>query len=607
MDDFSKFVQQKTVMKKIYLLALAIASAMFSSCSGPKDGDYTLHLLTTNDVHGTWFDSTYTDGNQKKSLMVISQVVNRFRDSVGAENVILIDAGDCLQGDNAPYYFNYVDTVSPHLFPRLLEYMKYDAVAVGNHDIETGHDVFDRVAAQMAEKGIPFLGGNAIKDNCPISEEDGEKTGYSFEDRYFPVYKIVERGGLKVAILGYSNPNMKAWLDESVFSGIHFVSLIPLVQQDVDKVIQKEKPQVVIVAIHSGTGDGKGSSYESQGLDLLNSLRGVDFVVCSHDHRPYTAQTDSICLINSGSHSKNVGHGQINLKIKKGKVVEKKVTSENIESDLKDVDTVMRNMFRPEFLKVREFTLTEVGTLDKDMATRDSYRGMSFYMNLIHTVGLASSGADISIAAPLTYNKTIKAGSLVYNDLFTIYPFENQMFVITMSGRELKDYLEASYDKWIMADSTGHLLKIQLREDPRNNQEVWSFVNRSYNFDSAAGIYYSVDITMPRGERVKILSMADGTPFDMDKTYKVAMTSYRASGGGGLLDEIGIETDRIDERIVAKYPEYRDVIYRYLQKHKTIKADEVSDRNIIGGWEFIPRLKARKLLDQDMNLLFDED
>ena len=136
-------------MRRISILFLIVVSAL--ACNKIKDGDYTLHVLTTNDVHGTWFDSTYTDGNQKKSLMAISQVVNRFRDSVGAENVILIDAGDCLQGDNAPYYFNYVDTVSPHLFPRLLEYMKYDAVAVGNHDIETGHDVFDRVAAQMAE------------------------------------------------------------------------------------------------------------------------------------------------------------------------------------------------------------------------------------------------------------------------------------------------------------------------------------------------------------------------------------------------------------------------------------------------------------------------
>ena len=594
-------------MKRIYILLLALVSAMCTGCDKPKDGEYTLHLLTTNDVHGSWFDSTYTDGNQKKSLMAISQLVNDFRDSAGRDNVILADAGDCLQGDNAPYYFNYVDTVSPHLFPRLVSYMGYDAVCVGNHDIETGHAVFDRVRKELEDNGIPFLGGNAIKDSCPLSAEEGEKTGYSFEDRYFQTYRILKRGGLKVAILGYTNPNMKAWLDESIFSGIHFVSLIPLVQQDVDKIIRKEKPQVVIVAVHSGTGEGKGDNYESQGLDLLNSLRGVDFVICSHDHRPYIAEKDSICLINSGSHSKNVGHGRITVKVKGGKVVEKSLKAETIESDMRNVDTAMRNLFRPEFQKVKEFTLTEVGTLDKDMPTRDSYSGMSFYMNLIHTVSLKVSGADISIAAPLTYNKTVKAGSIVYNDLFTIYPYENQMFVITMSGKEVKDYLEASYDNWITADSTGHLLKIQKREDPRNNQERWSFVNRSYNFDSAAGIYYTVDITRPKGERIRILSMADGSAFDPEKTYKVAMTSYRASGGGGLLDETGIETDRINARIIAKYPEYREIIYRWLQENKAIRYDEVSDRNIIGGWEFIPRHKAQALLKKDMTLLFGEE
>ncbi|MBP5692200.1 MAG: bifunctional metallophosphatase/5'-nucleotidase, partial [Bacteroidales bacterium] len=84
-------------MKKLYIV-LAIASAMAVSCNSLKDGEYTLDLLTTNDVHGSWFDSTYTDGNQRKSLFALSSIVNRFRDSLGEDNVILIDAGDCLQG-----------------------------------------------------------------------------------------------------------------------------------------------------------------------------------------------------------------------------------------------------------------------------------------------------------------------------------------------------------------------------------------------------------------------------------------------------------------------------------------------------------------------------
>ncbi|MBP5517399.1 MAG: bifunctional metallophosphatase/5'-nucleotidase [Bacteroidales bacterium] len=577
-------------MKRSVFILLVMVLAM--ACNKIKDGDYTLHILTTNDVHGSWFDSTYTDGNQKKSLFALSSIVNRFRDSVGQDNVILIDAGDCLQGDNAPYYYNYIDTVTPHLFPRLVSYMKYDAVVVGNHDIETGHPVYDRVKRQLEELGIPFLGGNAIINDS--------------EERYFQTSRIINRGGLKVAILGYTNPNMKAWLTESLWSGMHFESLIPLVQKDVDNIIEKEKPQVVIVAVHSGTGDGKLNSLESQGLDLLSSLKGVDFVVCSHDHRAYTAEKDSICLINSGSHAKNLGHGQIDLTVKGGKIVSKNLSAETIESDLKDVDTAMRNAFRDDYLKVKQFTLAEVGTLDKEVKTRDALRGMSPYINLVHTIGLEATGADISIAAPLTYNKVIDAGTLVYNDLFSFYPYENQLFVITMTGKQIKDYLEASYEDWITTDDPDHLLKIQKKEDPRNNQEVWSFVNRSYNFDSAAGIYYNVDIEKPAGERIRILSMADGTPFDPEKTYKVAMTSYRASGGGGLLQKAGIDTDKIDDITVERYPEYREILYQYLKKNKAIKINKISNRNVIGGWEFIPRLKAKKMLDADMSLLFGE-
>ena len=589
------------------LTAICILSVAALACNRIKDGNYTLELLTTNDVHGCWFDSSYTGGSQQKSLFAINSIVSKVRDSVGADNVLLIDAGDCLQGNNAPYYYNYVDTADEHLFPRLVSYMKYDAVCVGNHDIETAHPVYDRITSLLASYGIPFMGGNAIKNSTEVSEEEALANGYPFEDRYFPTYKIFSRAGLKVAVLGYTNPNMQAWLSESVWSGMTFKSLIPLVQQDVDKIRKKEEPHIVIVAVHSGTGEGDGTILESQGLDLYMSLRGVDFLVCSHNHRPYIAENDSICLINTGSHAKNVGHGSVTVTVKDGKVVSKKLSASNIPVDEKDADTVMRNFFRPDFLKVKEFTLSPVGYLDKDMATRSAYTGMSSYMNFIHTIGLKMTDAELSIAAPLTYDKTILAGQIVFTDLFTIYPYENQLYVIKMTGKEIKDYLEQSYDLWITTDSTDHLLRIQQTDDPRNNQKRWSFVNRSYNFDSVAGLFYTVDIDKPAGERIRILSMADGKPFETDREYKVAVTSYRASGGGNLLDKAGVNTDRIDERIVARYPEYRNMIYRYLTENKSVTQDAISERNTIGGWEFIPRLKAKKLLEKDISLLFGEE
>lgn len=574
-------------MKRILIVALTLVCAC-----GPKDGEYAFELLTTNDVHGTYFDSTYTSAKTRKSLMAVAWSVDSVRAAAGKGNVILVDAGDFLQGDNAAYYFNYVDTTQTHVYTRMAAYMGYDAIAVGNHDIETGHPVYDRIAREMKAAGIPFLAGNARKDS------DGSP--------YFPEYTLLKRNGIKIAILGFTNPNMKNWLAESVWRGITFESLIPRVQQTVDAVRAKEKPQVIIVAVHSGTGREGEASLESQGMDLLHSLEGVDFLVCSHDHRPYVVSRGNTALINSGSHCRFVGHGHIRLTVKGGKVVARETEADLIPVDKFKVDTVMQRQFHPDYEAVKAFTLKEVGELKAELRTRDGYAGMCDYLNLVHTLCLGCSPAQISFAAPLTYNGTVPAGTLVYNDLFTIYPFENQLYVVKMTGREIHDYLEYSYDQWINTVSRPgeHVLKITPRHDSRTGQQGWSFVNRSYNFDSAAGINYTVDVTKPSGSRVDIASMAGGQPFDPEKTYFVAMTSYRASGGGGILQAIGIDTDKITDRVVEYYPEIRNILYNYLLEHGSIDPAVIGDPARIGRWRFVPESLAAKGIAADMQLLF---
>jgi len=98
--------------------------------------------------------------------------------------------------------------------------------------------------------------------------------------------------------------------------------------------------------------------------------------------------------------------------------------------------------------------------------------------------------------------------------------------------------------------------------------------------------------------------MADGTAFDLSRTYNVAMTSYRASGGGNLLPEIGIDTDRIDERVVARYPEIRNLLYDYLKENGSIDPEETGDTSVIGSWKFVPESIAAPAIDRDMKLLF---
>ena len=575
-------------MKRICsCLFAAMLLVLAAACSS---GERTLHIVTTGDVHGNWFDEPYVEGGATKtSLMSVSAWVDSLRQAAGADNVLLLDAGDCLQGDNATYYYNYVADIEDHLFPELVSYMKYDAVTVGNHDIETGHPVYDKIAAQLAARKIPFLGGNAVR------KDNGEP--------YFPVYKMFRRGGMKVAVLGFTNPNMRAWLAEPVWSGIEFVSLIPCVQEWVHRVRAKEKPDVVVVLVHSGTGSGDGAVLERQGLDLLNTLKGVDVLVTSHDHRPYVQEKDGTWLINGGARAGNVGHAVVTAQKKDGRL-EKEVKGEYVRMDKSKVNEAMKKHFRPYFEAVKAFTLQPVGELAMELRTRDAYKGMCDYINLVHTVQLGVEGVQVSFAAPLTYNGTVRKGQVVFNDMFTIYPFENQLYIAKLKGSEIKNYLEYSYNTWIQTPGQ-HVLNIQNSPDARTGADRWSFVYRSYNFDSAAGLVYTVDVTRPAGSRVQIKSMADGKPFDPEAWYNVAMTSYRASGGGDIIPQgAGVSPEQMEERIIDRLPEIREMIYQYIKKHGTIDAALIGDRSNIGEWHFVPAKLVDPMMQADMELIF---
>lgn len=578
-------------MKKIILAAAAV-TMLAHGCCRPSNGDYEFHVLSTNDIHGTYFDASYVDSSSRTSLMAVNHYVDSTRNAEGRKNVILIDAGDFLQGDNAAYYFNYVDSTAGHIYPRIAEYMGYDAIIAGNHDIETGHPVYDKIAGTLEGMGIPFLAGNAIRN------DDGE--------RYFPAYTVLKRNGIKIAVLGYNNANIKAWLNESLWSGMHFESLLPLVQQDVNSVIERENPHIVLVAVHSGTGDGDGKIIENQGLDLYNSLEGVDAVICGHDHRAFVTTNGKTCLINSGNNSKYIGHGIISFTVRKGKVVNKSVEASLIPVDAGKADPEMRAAFQKDYEAVKEFTLREVGTLKADLHLQDALSGMSDYVNLIHTVCLRCEPAQLSIVAPLSTQGTIKAGTLVFNDLFKLYRYENQLFIVELKGEEIKNYLETSYENWVRTvhKPGEHVLNIKPYVEESTRKEKWTFAGPTYNLDSMAGLNYTVDVTKPAGSRINITTLANGEPFLLEATYKVAMTSYRASGGGGLLTRVGVNTDNIEERVVSKYPEIRELLYDYIQETGDIDPETVGDPEVIGHWEFIPENITGPGIAADMQLLF---
>lgn len=521
-------------MKKLYRLLLLMS--IVTACSGAADGIHNLTICSTTDLHGAYFDSLY-DGNtlRKTSLSRVSQYVKSVRNNGG--NLVLIDIGDNLQGDPAAYYFNYVNTTDEHVCERAFKYLGYDAVVVGNHDLEAGHSVYDRFRKDI---GIPYLAANTV-----ITE--GEKKG----EPYFDQYTIVERDGIKVAVIGMTNSCIKMWISSKLYEGIDFMPIADVTQQIVDQVMEKENPHIVVLGLHSGVGTGRDDDLEDASLAVAKSVKGVDIIFCGHDHHPDARVVENpsgnVILLDGGSRASVVAQCLATIEIKKGKVVDKHFDYRLIPMADCESDTAYNTTFAPDFEEVKEFANEEIGELKETIHMADALYGPSAYLHLIHTVQNESSGADISIASPLSTGGEIKAGKLKFLDLVTIYPFENQLYVIKMTGDQIKNYLEYSYDNWIKGNGP------------------------SFNYDSAEGINYTVSKSAAYGERVHIISMQNGEKFDPEKSYKVAMTSYRFSGAGGMLEEgAGIDQNQIKDLLVDILPEIRVLLNDYIVAKKEI-------------------------------------
>jgi 2',3'-cyclic-nucleotide 2'-phosphodiesterase/3'-nucleotidase len=219
---------------------------------------------------------------------------------------------------------------------------------------------------------------------------------------------------------------------------------------------------------------------------------------------------------------------------------------------------------------------------------------------MIHTLQLVKSKADISFVAPLSFDVTIEAGDLNFQDLLNIYPYENQLYVIEMEGYEIRNYLEFSYSRWIN--------KMNTREEPllllssTGSGERGRFKNVFFNFDSAAGLIYEVNVTKEEGDMVSILSMADGTPFDPKRRFRVALSSYRANGGGDLLEiGAGISKENMEGRVVERLSDIRELIYKHLKENGSLTA------KTLNHWKIVPEDYVRKAARRDYKTLFGVD
>jgi 2',3'-cyclic-nucleotide 2'-phosphodiesterase/3'-nucleotidase len=256
------------------------------------------------------------------------------------------------------------------------------------------------------------------------------------------------------------------------------------------------------------------------------------------------------------------------------------------------------------------------------ISTRDSMFGDSAFVDLIHNIQLSLAGkpeyglnkADISFAAPLSMDASIPSspdGTLYVRDMFNLYVYENFLYTMTMTGQQVKDFLEFSYAGWLdtMKSDADHLIAFKkdaagaLVLDEKTKRPIQ--ITRYYNYDSAAGLIYTVDVTKPAGSRVTIASMADGSPFDLAKTYSVAINSYRAQGGGGhLVTGAKMNDAEVKAMKYVTSSTIKDLRY-YIMKWIEVQTGTLDPRPN-GNWKIMPEAWAEKAKLLDMPLLYGQ-
>lgn len=551
-----------------------------------------LKIVQTSDVHGNYYPYNFiTRKDWQGSLARIYAFVEKEREQY-KENLILLDNGDILQGQPTAYYYNYIDTVSPHLCAEMMNYMKYDAGNMGNHDVETGRAVFDR---WINTCDFLVLGANIID--------------ISTGEPHLPPYKVMERDGVKIVILGMITPAIPAWLSENLWKGLRFDDMEETARKWMKIIREKENPDLMIGLFHAGQEAFKmsGKYNENASLSVAKNVPGFDIVLMGHDHareckKVMNVAGDSVLVIDPASNGIVLSNIDVTLKLKDGKVRSKDIKGVLTETKDYGISEDFMKHFAPQYDTVRNFVSKKIGTFTESISTCPSFFGPSAFIDLIHTLQLDITGAEISFAAPLSFDAKINKGDVFVSDMFNLYKYENMLYVMELSGKEIKGFLEMSYAMWTnqMKSADDHLLlfKQPIEEGKRANFEYYSF-----NFDSAAGINYTVDVTKPRGEKINILSMADGTPFDMDKRYKVALNSYRGNGGGDLLTiGAGIAKEDLSERIVfATDKDLRYYLMQYIEQQKSLHPHAMHQ------WKFIPEEWTVPAAKRDYKLLFGED
>ena len=540
-------------MKK--LLAAAVLSVILMLCLGAQSivevpsepKTKTIQIISTSDVHGKMLPYDYAKNREDLtgSLAQISTCIKQIRD----DNTILIDLGDNLQGNFAHLYLD--DAIHPIAHAQNM--MGYDFCIPGNHEFNYGmEEVFEFVWQHEAT----FLCANLYYDNME-------------NYRIFQPYAIVEKDGVRIGIIGVVTPEIMV-VDFANLPDGHVDVTNPVTEIKQIAAEIRDDVDILIAACHMDLEDEPGIE-DSGVISLAEQVPELDIILASHGHQIIDETYVNGVLI---TENKNAGATLSAITV---------TLEETPDGRYRITDRTPKTYYMKEYepdpmitedhyvLEGHKYALAEVtaviGYLENEsLAPEDEIPGISSgkimdtaLTRLMNEVQLFYSGADVSATNLLSRDINLYKGPIRKCDISVLYKYDNTLYLVEMTGKQLLKYLEWSFSYF----NTFH-----------DGDLTFSFSDslEGYEYKIFSGLRFEVDISQPAGNRIRNLTLGNGEPVVPDGRYLLTVNDYavktRLIGSGSIFDEEDGEIVIYDVDVGGGIGGITELIIDYIANYK---------------------------------------
>jgi 2',3'-cyclic-nucleotide 2'-phosphodiesterase (5'-nucleotidase family) len=498
--------------RQAILLGVVCAAAGTWSCQPARlpetYGSVDLVVAATTDIHGYvrgW--DYYTNApDTTRGLARAATIIDSLR-RVSPTFPVVVDAGDAIQGSPLAYVAARVDTTIRNPVIAAMNVIQYDAAAIGNHEFNYGLPTLDRV---VREAEFPFLAANVYTADSR---------------RRFRAWAVSTRRGIKIAIVGATTPGSAVWDRDNLAGRVVMRDIVPEVRSTVEEA-RAAGAAVVIVVAHTGLNEpssydtvGTGVPSENVAARLAREVPGIDLIVYGHSHKELADTVIGGVLLmqpKNWATSVAVAHLAVERRDGRWRVVAKR--SSIVQAARHRESPAVLAVTQEGHREALQYTNATIGTTPVAWHADSARVASTPLIDFILEVERKASGAQLASTAAFSLDASLSAGPITLARIAALYPYDNTLRAVKISGAQLRDYLEQSA-RYFRTSSGG-----RVDIDPSVP---------GFNYDIVAGVDYTIDLTKPAGERIATLEY-NGHPVAATDTFTMALNNYRQSGGGGF-------------------------------------------------------------------------